>query len=97
MASKRHELRKALDDASTQLTQLREVGAQLPRLEGTIAKIEAALDASKNGYDDATKKTSKLEVVLRADEAVKGHYLRQVFEACAKAGIWKVSLSAMKE
>eukprot|EP01045_Picozoa_sp_COSAG04_P013719 COSAG04_NODE_987_length_8947_cov_6.409245_10_plen_472_part_00 len=45
MAAERRELREALDDTSAQLTLLREAGAQLPRLEGSVAKIEAALGA----------------------------------------------------
>ena len=45
MAAERRELREALDETSAQLTLLREAGAQLPRLEGSVAKIEAALGA----------------------------------------------------
>ena len=45
MAAERRELREALDDTSAQLTQLREAGAPIARLEGNVAKIEAALGA----------------------------------------------------
>ena len=45
MAAERRELREALDDTSAQLKQLREAGAPIARLEGNVAKIEAALGA----------------------------------------------------
>ena len=45
MAAERRELREALDDTSAQLTLLREAGAPIARLEGNVAKIEAALGA----------------------------------------------------
>ena len=39
---------------------------------------------------------SKLEVVLRADKAVGAKYARQVFQACAKAKIFKVQLGSIE-
>ena len=45
MAAERRELREALDDTSAQLKQLREAGAPIARLEGNVAKIEAAFGA----------------------------------------------------
>ena len=45
MAAERRELREALDDTSAVLTLMREAGAPSARLEGNVAKIEAALGA----------------------------------------------------
>ena len=49
MAAERRELREALDDASAQLTLMREAGVPSARLEGNLAKIEAALGANRVG------------------------------------------------
>jgi hypothetical protein len=39
---------------------------------------------------------SKLEVLVRPDEGVRGEYLRQVFVACQQVGIYKVKISSLQ-
>ncbi len=56
-------------------------------------KFEADLKKQEKGWTD---KWSRLNVRVRADEAVRAELLREVFFACSKAGLWKVKLSAEK-
>lgn len=60
---------------------------------------EARYHAEKCGWDDPSKtpKLSKMNVRIRADEGLQGQYLRQVFDSCQKAGLWKIKLSAMQD
>lgn len=60
---------------------------------------EARYHAEKCGWDNPKKtpKLSKMNVRIRADEGLQGQYLRQVFDACQKAGLWKIKLSAMQD
>jgi biopolymer transport protein ExbD len=63
-------------------------------------RIEVKFDESLRGLDPDSKpekKLSKLEALVRADEGIKGEALRQVFEVCAKVGIYKVKLAAMQK
>jgi biopolymer transport protein ExbD len=42
------------------------------------------------------QKLSKLSVLVRADRGVRSEFTRQVFQACAQAGIYKIKVSTMK-
>lgn len=39
----------------------------------------------------------QIPVVIRGDEATKHQDIKKVMDACARAGIWKVSFAALKE
>ena len=62
-------------------------------------QAEARYHAQKCGWDDPNKtpKLSKMNVRIRADQGLQGQYLRQVFDSCQKAGLWKIKLSAMQD
>ncbi len=63
-------------------------------------RLEVQSDADRRGLEPAgpgLPALSKLEVLVRADEGVTGRYLREVFLACQKAGIYKVKLGALQE
>jgi biopolymer transport protein ExbD len=61
------------------------------RLEVQFDKDKRGAEAGPGGIE-----LSKLEILVRADEGVKGEYLREVFRACQEVGIWKVKLSALQ-
>ena len=42
------------------------------------------------------QKLSKLSVLVRADRDVRAEFTRHVFQACAKAGIYKVKVSSVE-
>ena len=64
---------------------------------------EAAYDAAPpprgrgRGYETSPggQKLSKLSVLVRADRGVRAEFARKVFQACAKAGIYKVKVSSV--
>ena len=70
-------------------------------------RLEAQADAARRGMEqpadlDLQKRLSlpalsRLEALVRADEGVLGRYLRDVFMACQKAGIYKVKLAALHD
>jgi biopolymer transport protein ExbD len=60
-------------------------------------KLESQFDAQKRGWDDPKLRTSKLQVLVRADQGVQMRYVRQILTACQEAGIWKVKTSALQE
>ncbi|MBI4584636.1 MAG: biopolymer transporter ExbD [Planctomycetes bacterium] len=63
-------------------------------------RLEVLSDAERRGMEPGgpgLPPLSKLEVLVRADEGVTGRYLREVFLACQKAGIYKVKLAALQE
>ncbi len=49
------------------------------------------------GYETSPggQKLSKLSVLVRADKDVRAEFTRHVFQACAKAGIYKVKVSSV--
>ena len=66
-------------------------------------KREAAYDAAPRprgrgrGWETSPggQKLSKLSVLVRADRGVRAEFTRHVFQACAKAGIYKVKVSSV--
>ena len=59
--------------------------------------LEVEVDGGRHGYEFSGKqKMSKLQVLIRADEGVRGVYLRQVFMACQREGIYKLKLSSLQ-
>lgn len=61
-------------------------------------KVEADFYKSEHGVEvgPGGVELSKLEVLVRADEGVKGKFLRDVFLACQQVGIYKLKLSALQ-
>ena len=64
-------------------------------------KKEASYDASPTGRGRGWEpmghlKLSKLSVLVRADKGVRAEYLREVWQACMDAGIYKVKLSTVQ-
>ena len=47
--------------------------------------------------DDPGKQVSKLRVVIRADRNVDYEAVQKVFAACSKNGVFRTSISALKE
>ena len=62
--------------------------------------LEVKVDSSKRGMEPSPvedgQPLSKLEVLVRADQGVRGEYLRQIFVACQKVGIYKMKLGALQ-
>ena len=64
---------------------------------------EAAWDAAPRprgrgrGWETSPggQKLSKLSVLVRADRGVRAEFTRHVFQACAKAGIYKIKVSSV--
>ncbi len=47
--------------------------------------------------DDPGKQVSKLQVIIRADRNVDYEHVQKIFEACSKNGVFRISISALKE
>lgn len=62
--------------------------------------LEVKVDGNRRGMEpspvEGGKPLSKLEVLVRADQGVRGEYLRQVFVACQKVGLYKLKLGALQ-
>ena len=62
--------------------------------------LEVKVDARKRGMEESPveggQPLSKLEVLVRADQGVRGEYLRQIFVACQRVGIYKMKLGALQ-
>ena len=62
--------------------------------------LEVKVDAQKRGMQpspvEGGEPLSKLEVLVRADQGVRGEYLRQIFVACQQVGIYKMKLGALQ-
>ena len=69
---------------------------QLPR-EAPYDAEERPLGRGR-GYERGPngQNLSKLSVLVRSDRSVRSEYTRQVFEACGKAKIYKVKVSALE-
>ncbi len=64
-------------------------------------RVEVQLDGARRGLEPppapGAQGLSKLEVLVRPDEGVRGEYLREVFMACSQVGIYKVKISAIED
>ena len=63
--------------------------ARTPMTEGTVYSVLRKV-AAEHG-------ASNVPVLIRADGKTKHGAVRVVMDACAKAGIWKIKISALKE
>jgi biopolymer transport protein ExbD len=59
--------------------------------------VEAQVAGTIPNPDDPGKQVSKLRVVIRADRNVDYEHVQKVFEACSKNGVFRTSISALKE
>lgn len=63
-------------------------------------RAEANFDAEHRGRgwekSPGGENLSKVEVLLRADKGVRSEYTRQVFDACAKARIYKIQVGSLE-
>jgi len=72
--------------------------------KGLTAELqkEARYDASESGRNrgweplPGGRRLSKLSVLVRADRGVRAEYLREVWQACMDAGIYKVKMSTVQ-
>ena len=73
---------------------------QTPATLQKALEIEVQVDANLRGVEpspvEGGKPLSKVEVLVRADQGVRGEYLRQIFVACQKVGIYKMKLGALQ-
>lgn len=71
------------------------------KLEGKALEDRLAAEAAVAGLEDNPKspgkKISKLWVTIRGDQNVAYEKIQNVFEACAKNGIWRTRIAAIKE
>ena len=62
--------------------------------------LEVRIDAARRGPElsplPTSDASSRLEVLIRADEGVRSEYLRQVFVACQRVGIYRVEIATLK-
>ena len=69
--------------------------------DGTIRIMQTAISARtlENVLTKAVQdyQTSQIPVIIRGDADAKHESIRQVMDACAKAGIWKIKFAALKE
>ena len=59
--------------------------------------VEAEVAGRMPNPDDPSHDVSKLRVTIRADRNVDYEHVQTVFEACSKNGVFRTSITALKE